>query len=185
VDGGEFEIVAHFVHELDPDGNQLRVVKYTEYAAERVRTLYPTGAHLREEWSDAERRAEIIHALADRGVDFAQLAAEARQPDADPLDLLCHLAYNAPLRTRRERASRLLREERQFFGRFGPQARRVLEDLLDKYTDHGATQFALPDVLKVPPISGYGNVEEIVAFFGDAAQLREAVAELQTRIYAG
>ena len=32
VDGGQVEIVAEVVHELDADGKQLRVVKYTEYA---------------------------------------------------------------------------------------------------------------------------------------------------------
>jgi type I restriction enzyme R subunit len=184
VDGGHFEIAAHLVHELDPDGHQLRVIKYTDYAAEMVRTLYPTGAHLRRRWVSAEQRAEIIQALDDRGIDFAHLATVTKQPDADPFDLLCHLAYNAPLRTRRERADRLRREEREFFDRYGPEARQVLDRLLEKYTDHGVAQFVLPDVLKLLPISEYGNPTEIAALFGGAQKLREAVAELQTRIYA-
>ncbi len=29
------------VHELDPDGKQLHVIKYSEYAADKVRTPYP------------------------------------------------------------------------------------------------------------------------------------------------
>jgi type I restriction enzyme R subunit len=35
-DGGQVAIVAHLVHELDPNGKQLRVVRYTDYAAETV-----------------------------------------------------------------------------------------------------------------------------------------------------
>ena len=31
-DGGQVEIVAHLVYELDPNGKQLRVVRYTDYA---------------------------------------------------------------------------------------------------------------------------------------------------------
>ena len=77
----------------------------------------------------------------------------ANQPDADPFDLLCHLAFNAPLRTRRERAQRLRSERKDFFDQYGPEARQILDELLDKYAEHGTAQFVIPDVLEVPPIS--------------------------------
>ena len=67
-DGGQVEVVAHLVHELDPNGKQLRVVKYTEYAAESVRSIAPSSADLRTRWADAEKRREIIEALRERGV---------------------------------------------------------------------------------------------------------------------
>ena len=101
-DGGQVEIAAHLVYELDPDGKQLRVVKFSEYAAEKVRTLYPSAADLRKQWADPTMRAEIISKLEERGIDFDQLRSSSNQPDADPFDLLCHLAFNGPLRTRRE-----------------------------------------------------------------------------------
>jgi len=94
------------------------------------------------------------------------------------------VAYNAPLRTRRERADRLRQEEQVFFEHYGPEARGVLNDLLEKYAEHGTTQFTIPDVLKVPPISERGNVSEIVRFFGGRERLREAVTQLQTLLYA-
>ena len=132
----------------------------------------------------ARRRAEIIESLEARGIDFTALAEAAHQPDADPFDLLCHLAFNAPLRTRRERADRVRREERAFFDRYAPDARAILDELLEKYAEHGAAQFVIPDVLKVPPISEHGNVLEIAQQFGGADQLREAVYQLQTLLYA-
>lgn len=98
--------------ELDPDGRQLRVITVTEYTADRVRTLYPNAADLRAAWQEPEKRAAVIAALAERGIDFDTLASAAGQPEADPFDLLCHVAFNAPLRTRRERADRLKRERR-------------------------------------------------------------------------
>ena len=58
------------------------------------------------------------------------------------------------------------------------------DDLLEKYAEHGTAQFAIPDVLKVPPISNRGNVREIISLFGGAEKLREAVANLQTLLYA-
>ncbi len=183
-DDGQVEIATHLVYELDPDGVQLRVVKFTDYTAEKVRTLYPTVALLRAAWADPDRRAEIIVQLAERGIDFEELAEAAGQPEADPFDLLCHVAFNAPLRTRRERAQRLRAEKRDFFERYGPEARVILHDLLEKYADHGAAQFTLPEVLEVPPISRYGNVIEIAQFFGGEQELREAIQRLQTLLYA-
>src|SRR5204863_226883 len=40
-DGGQVEIIAGVVYDLDANGNQLRVVRLSEYTAESVRTLYP------------------------------------------------------------------------------------------------------------------------------------------------
>ena len=183
-DGGQVEVAAHLVYELDPDGKQLRVVRFTEYAAEKVRTLYPSAAELRAQWADPQRRSEIIDRLAERGIDFDELAAATHQPDADPFDLLCHVAFNAPLRTRRERADRLRREKKDFFDRYGPEARAILNDLLEKYAEHGTAQFLLPDALKVPPISERGNVMEIANMFGGPEKLKDAVSQLQALLYA-
>jgi len=183
-DGGQVEIAAHLVYELDPDGKQLRVLTLTDYTAEKVRTLVANAADLRRRWANPAQRAEIEAVLEERGIDFAALAAQARLPDADPFDLLCHLAFNAPMRTRRERADRVKREQRVFFERFGPEARAILTDLLDKYAEHGTDQFALPDVLHVPPLSQRGTVADIVQLFGGADQMRTAVTELQEHLYA-
>lgn len=184
VDGGTIEVAHQLVYELDAQGRQLRVVEYNDYTAESVRSLFPNASELRANWSDAARRTEIIDQLEQRGVDFDKLAELAARPDADPFDLLCHVAFNAPLRTRRERADRLLKDRADFFDVYGPQARRVLEELLEKYASHGLAEFRLPDVLKLPPISEHGNVSEIAALFGGVDSLRAAVTELQERLYA-
>jgi type I restriction enzyme R subunit len=183
-DGGQVEVAAHLVYELDPEGKQLRVVRYTDYAADAVRTLVPNAPELRQKWADPNQRSEIIERLQARGVSFDYLAEAAQQPEADPFDLLCHLAFNAPLRTRRERAQRLRSERKDFFEQFGPEARAVLDDLLEKYAEHGHAQFVLPDVLQVPPVSSHGTVMEISSAFGGPERLREAVMNLQNLLYA-
>ena len=183
VDNGWIEIAAHLVYELDTDGKQLRVVKYTDYTAEVVRTLYPTAAELRTHWARSAERNEIIQQLENRGIEFDDLLRQTNHPEADPFDLLCHIAYNSPLRTRRERADRLRNDKKDFFDKFGPDARAILEDLLNKYADHGVTQFKIPDALKIPPISERGNISEIIGFFGGVDKLRGAVAELQEQLY--
>ena len=183
-DGGQVDIAAHLVYELDPDGKQLRVVRYTDYAVERIRTLCPTAPELRARWADPVKRNEIIQGLAERGIDFEALATQTQKPDADPFDLLCHLAFNAPLRTRRERAQHLRESHQDFFARYNAEARQILDELLEKYAEHGVAQFILPDVLKVPPVSEHGQIADIIKVFGGADKIRSAVTELQTILYA-
>jgi len=149
-----------------------------------VRTLYPSAPGLRQKWANPSERSEIIDKLAQRGISFDELAATAKQPNADPFDLLCHLAFNAPLRTRRERAQRLREERKDFFDQYGPEARAVLNELLDKYAEYGTAQFVLPDVLQIPPISERGNVIEIAKMLGGGDKLREGATQLQTILYA-
>jgi type I restriction enzyme R subunit len=183
VDNVHVEIATHLVYELDGNGKQLRVVKFTDYTAEKVRSMWPSSAVLRSKWSNAEERNQIIDSLDERGISFEELALTANQPDADPFDLLCHVAFNAPLRTRRERAEMLRREKKDFFDKYGPEARDVLAEMLEKYIEFGTAQFQVPEILKVPPISERGTVPQIAAFFGGAENLRTAVNEMQSLLY--
>lgn len=183
-DDGRVEIAAHLVYELDPEGRQLKVVRYTDYAADRVRSLVPSSQALRSAWMDPAKRAELIERLTERGISFEELALQAGQKDADPFDLLCYLAFNTPLRTRRERARQLKSSRPDLFAKYQPKARAMLEDLLEKYAEFGDAQFTLPDVLKVPPLSQYGQPSEIIELFGGADRLREAVVTLQSALYA-
>ena len=82
----------------------------------------------------------------DWGIDLETLATVTNRPEADPFNLLCHFAYNAPLRTRRERAEHLKADKKDFFEKYGPEARSILSELLDKYAEHGMGQFAMPDL---------------------------------------
>ena len=160
-DGGSVQIAAQVVYELDADGKQLRVVSYADYARDKVRALYRSPEALESDWQDDTQRRLMLDALAQRGIDLRRLGEVAGAPDADPLDLLCHLAFNGPLRTRRERALRLSKTRQDFFDKYGPQARKILDDLLDEYTNFGLEQLKLPDVLKLPSLSSYGNPSEI------------------------
>jgi len=125
----------------------------------------------------------VILELEERGIAFKELAAATGQPDADPLDLLCHLAFETPLRTRNERADYMRKNQSDFFDQYGPEARAILTALLDKYTDFGPSQFSIPDSLQVPPISEHGNVMEIARLFGGAPQMKQAIDQLQAFLY--
>jgi len=183
VDGGRIEIAAHLVYELDTAGNQLRVVQFTDYAGEKVRTLFTSADELQDCWADPLKREEVMLELEECGIACRELSEATGRPDADPLDLLCHLAFDTPLRTRKERVDYLRKNQPDFFDQYGPEARGILTALFDKYTDFGPSQFGIPDALQVPPIFEHGNLMEIAGLFGGASRMKQAVDQLQVLLY--
>jgi type I restriction enzyme R subunit len=184
VDGVQVRIIHEMVQELDPQGQQLRVRRFDDYTREQVRTLYRDAGKIRSAWRDPDRRNQLIAELESRGISFEQLAEATGQPDADPFDLLIHVAFNAPLRSRRERADAVRREHKDFFDTYGPHAREVLDYLLDKYTDHGVAQLTNLHILELPGVPVPGTVIEIAHLFGGVDRLKDATRRLQDLLYA-
>mgnify|MGYP000869480569 FL=1 len=173
------------VYDLDTDGKKLQVVKYTDYSGRAVRTLYPTREALQSAWANPDTRTEVLRELTERGISFAELASSSEQPDADPFDLLCHLAWNAPLLTRRQRAEAAKRQTQDLFAQHGDTAREILTLLLDRYIERGILQFnALSELMKVQPFDRYGSPSEIATrHFGGVRGMKDAVSRLQTALY--
>ncbi len=183
VNGSSVEIIADVVYELDSDGKRLAPIKYTDYTQKQVRSMYTAASELRSKWSDSEQREQIVSLLMQKGITIEQLAEATKKYEADPFDLLCHVAYNAPIRTRKERAEKLRANKKEFFDRFGEEARQVLNEMLDKYIEFGTEQLTDTNILKVPPISLHGNLMEISGLFGGPAALRNSLGELQALLY--
>lgn len=184
VDGVQVQVIHEVVQELDPHGEQLRVRRFDDYTREQVRTLYGSAGKMRSAWRDPQRRETVISELESRGISFQQLVEATGQSDADPFDLLIHVAFNAPLRSRRERAEAVRREHKDFFEIYGPQARQVLDYLLSKYTDHGVAQLTDLRILELPDAPVQGTVIEVAHLFGGVDELREAAHKLQDLLYA-
>lgn len=184
VETGKVSIATHLTQDLDADGKQLRATEFRDYTSEVVRSLFVDVAEFRHGWTDPDRRAEILNKLEAKGISVAEAGEAFGNPDADPFDLLCNIAWNTPVQTRKERAARLRKNAPSFFDEYGKEARQILDTLLGKYAEHGPAEFAIPDSLKVPPLSDLGNVSEITQRFGGTEQFRAAVAKLQELLYA-
>ncbi len=184
LDNVQVYIAGEQAFELDPEGNVLKTMEFTQFANEQIRRLNLTAEHLREAWPLAEQRTDILNQLRSRGIDPDHLAHVTHHEEADALDLLLHVAYNAPLVTRRERAEKLRQKKANFFNTFTPAARQILNSLLEKYADYGIGEFdQLPRVLQVSPFDRYGSTYEIYQLFGGAEKLLQAVDEMQKMLY--
>ena len=183
-DGGYVDVVHHRVYEFSPDGKPMLPVELTQYTAEQVRKIYIDASGLYRMWKKPDLRHDVVQMLNERGINCEHLAHMMKKPDADPLDLLCHLAFEMPLRSRNERAT-VLRSKKEFFKRFSPEARQILDQILSLYAEHGVGQFdELLETIKVHPLVEHGNAAEISQMFGGPDDFRMAVEEMQELLYA-
>jgi len=183
-DGPAAYVAAEGFYLPDPQSGRLRLVEYSDYLADEVRRLYPSPRELRHAWRTKHGREEVTAALVGRGISLDEAADRLELSDMDAVDLLVHVAWNGPMITRGQRVRRLSAEHRQFFEDFVPEARAVLEDLLDKYAEHGISQLDDLRVLEVPPLDRYGSVVDIASRFGGSEQLRSAISGMEDMLYA-
>ena len=131
-------------------------------------------------WNSTDRKEAIIAELEEQGV-IVEALYEAVDKQLDLFDLICHVAYDQPPMTRKERANHV--KKRNYFSKYSEQARKVLEALLDKYADQGIENMENIQILTVPPISDFGSVTEIIKVFGSREQYEEAIKELENELY--
>lgn len=155
--------------------------KLTDYTKEIVTDKYATLDEFLNKWQESDKKEALINELSEQGVPVDELI-KAVDKKLDLFDLICHVAYDQPPLTRRERANNV--KKRNYFTKYGDQAREVLEALLDKYADEGIENIESLDVLNVIPFTDFGSRIQIVkGIFGGKENYLEAVRELETELY--
>lgn len=134
-------------------------------------------------WGETERKQVIIKELEEQGVAIDMLRQAVPQGDElDVFDLVAHVAFDQKPLTRKERADRV--RKRNYFGKYGDQARTVLEALLEKYANNGIADIEDSKVLELPPLNQFGTKTQIRrAVFGGADKYSQALTELEHALY--
>jgi type I restriction enzyme, R subunit len=172
-------IIAERVQYVDADG-KLITESLRDYSKRAVTKHFASLDNFLQRWNHAERKQAIIEELEDEGLRLEPLANEVGG-DLDAFDLICHVAYGRPPLTRKERAENV--RKRDVFAKYGPQARAVLDALLQKYQDEGFVDLGDPRILQIPPIDKIGTPFELISRFGSRGGFVQAVHELQNALY--
>jgi type I restriction enzyme R subunit len=180
VDNVPVTVVAEQVQYYD-EGGKLVTESLRDYTRSRVRRQFASLDSFLQAWTKAERKDAIIAELQARGV-FLDAVADEVGRDYDAFDLVAHVAFGQPPLTRRERAASV--KKRNYFTKYGPQARAVLEALLGKYADSGLTDLESPKVLQLDPFATMGTPMQLVKVFGGPEAYAQAVRDLETQLYA-
>ncbi|CAM3634889.1 EcoAI/FtnUII family type I restriction enzme subunit R [Polynucleobacter arcticus] len=176
----EVQVVAERVQYYGPEG-KLITESLKDYTRKAVRKDYSTLDQFLKRWTSAERKAAVIKELEEHGLLLEALAIEVNK-DCDAFDLICHVAFDQPALTRRERADQV--KKRNYFTKYGEQARKVLEALLEKYADTGIENIDDIKILTLDPFSKMGTASELVSAFGGKPGYIAALHELENQLYA-
>ncbi|MFP4254558.1 MAG: EcoAI/FtnUII family type I restriction enzme subunit R, partial [Halothece sp.] len=151
-----------------------------DYTRRTVNETYQSLDEFLKRWQDSDRKQAIIEELQQQGI-FLESLQDMVGEDYDPFDLICHIAFDRPPLTRKERAEKV--RKRDVFSKYGEKARAVLDALLEKYADQNVIPAGDTKVLKLNPFTEIGTPIEIVKTFGGKKQYQEAVRELQQLLY--
>jgi type I restriction enzyme R subunit len=179
VDGVRATVIAERVEYLDENG-KLITESLRDFTKKALKRRFVSLDQFLKRWKSAERKQAIIEELEQEGLSLEFLAEEVGK-DLDAFDLICHIAFDQPPLTRRERADNV--RKRDVFTKYGDQARAVLEALLQKYQDQGLLNLDDPKVLEIPPFSAMGTPWQLVKQFGTRLDYEHAVHELQSALY--
>ena len=180
VDSVEVKVIAERVQYFDADG-KLITESLKDYTRKTLSKEFASLEDFLNRWNSAEKKQVIIEELSREGVFFDALSEEISR-DYDPFDLICHVAWDKPPLTRRERAEQV--KKNNYFTKYGAQAQRVLETLLDKYADEGIVQIEAPQILSIAPFTHFGTPVEIIRIFNGFESYQQAVQELEQALYS-
>ena len=182
VEGEKIAITTEIVSILGEDGKTMRTESITDFTRKQIRKRYATLNDFVKNWTEAERKKAIVDELKDYSVLVD--AVREKNPalaNADIFDVICHVAFDQPPVSRRERANNV--KKRNYFAKYEGKAREVLEALLDKYADYGILNLEDSDILDSAPFNKIGKPQKIVKLFGGLDKFEQALKELENEIY--
>lgn len=179
VNGVEVRVINERVQYIGADG-KLITEALRDYTRKNILKTYSSLNDFLLHWNQSEKKLVILDELEQQGVLLTALSDEVGK-ELDPFDLVCHVAFGKPPLTRKERANNV--KKRNYFTKYGEQARKVLESLLDKYADEAITNIESLGILKLNPLNTLGSPIEIFNFFGGKENYLEALKELETELY--
>ncbi len=183
VDGVEVVPWGTAFYVYDPDSGGLQLREFSQFIRDRILSLQLDPNQLLTEWARVRTRKELRERLDDWHITTHDLAEWAGRPDADTIDLLLYVGWDLPLLSRAERARRVQTRQRDFLESFAPEARKVLNKLLEQYAVRGADELDV-SALKSQAYGSLGTVVEIADRFGGSDSLRSAIDKLSELIYA-
>ncbi|WP_435235525.1 EcoAI/FtnUII family type I restriction enzme subunit R [Psychromonas sp. PT13] len=180
VSGVTVKKMAERVQYYDTDG-KLVTESFKDYTRKTMGSQFSSLDEFVKRWNTADRKQTVIDELEEVGIIWEALTQEVGI-DLDPFDMICHVVYDQPALTRKERANNV--KKRNYFTKYSDTAQTVLDNLLNKYADVGVQEIESMQVLKVQPFNQIGSLSEIIKKgFGGKPQYEQAISELEAEIY--
>ena len=110
VDGENIRINTEIVSVLGEDGKTMHTESVSDFTRRQLRKRYATLQDFIQNWTEADRKKAIVDELKEYSILID--AVREKNPalaNADIFDIICHVAFDQPPLTRRERANNVIK----------------------------------------------------------------------------
>ena len=183
VDGHDIKIVHEVVQFLGEDGKTLFTERLTDFTRKAIKKHYPTLDAFRGAWAHADKKQAILDELAENNVLLDAVREENPSlADCDYFDIICHVAFDQKPLTRKERIEGV--QKRNYLSKYEGQARKVIEGLMEKYSEVGVINIENPQILSLNPFAQIAKRPRIMkGIFKSPDDYNRAVKELEDELY--
>jgi type I restriction enzyme R subunit len=168
---------------LEAGGKKLSKAEYREYSKRGIRKKVVNLEDLRTIWLDDEKREEFIRDLVSFGISPQVLATVIlNRSDVDGFDVIAHVAFDAPIISRDERARALIELKQKFINSFPTEAREIIFDLIEQYKIGGIDELK-PEVFNLWKfVHKYDGIQNIIQRL-KTKELQPIFNQLKEQIY--
>lgn len=175
----EVTLVSERVQYYDEDG-KLVTESLKDFTKRNILNDYASLDDFLNLWTSDEKRSVIIEELENKGI-FIEELRKMYPANVDDFDLICDIAYGIKPLTKSERAKNLKVDA--IINSYSDKCKKVLEILLQKYSNDEIDDITDSRILKLPDFNEYGSPMKIAGLFGGLSGYLNAVHQVQNALY--
>jgi len=184
--GRKVEIIDIDTRYVGSDGTPLNAEEFLKQLVGSLPSLYKDVEQLRTIWKNPSERALLFTELENAGFganNLKDLKSMMNAEDSDIFDVLAYLSFNTPMKTRKERVSRVNGNEQVFAVYSDFKAIDFLKFVLLRYEVDGVEELGEDKIGDLIKLSELGSIQDAKNVFGGLPQLKQAYYKLQENIY--
>ena len=165
------------------DGERVTKAQYIEYTKKQVRQRIVDLNDLRRVWTNQIKREEFTKDLIENSVNPKALSTLMDEPDADPFDILAHIAFGAPIISREQRAESFEIHSKKFVKSMGEDGQKIILALLERYRVTGIENIVSKNAFDMPPFDQMGHVVGVAKKVGGIDNLKKMISQIESGLY--
>lgn len=184
--GRKVEIIDIDTRYVGADGTPLNAEEFLKQLVGSLPSLYKDVEQLRTIWKNPSERALLFTELENAGFganNLKDLKSMMNAKDSDIFDVLAYLSFNTPMKTRKERVSRVNGNKQVFAVYSDFKAIDFLKFVLLRYEVDGVEELGEDKIGDLIKLSELGSIQDAKNVFGGLPQLKQAYYQLQENIY--
>ena len=184
--GRKVEIIDIDTRYVGANGTPLNAEEFLKQLVGSLPSLYKDVEQLRTIWKNPSEREILFTELENTGFgsnNLKDLKSMMNADDSDIFDVLAYLSFNTPMKTRKERVSRVNDNEQVFAVYSDYKAIDFLKFVLIRYEADGVEELGEDKIGDLIKLSELGSIQDAKNVFGGLPQLKKAYYQLQENIY--